>query len=144
MVKCEPWNWGVDVTHGECRGLVCTIISIKFVAHLGRDKTWLIAAVARLTLTVHSIPFHSVHSIHPCNNVTQWWSLVTTAAARMKQLKIYTFRPVAKQQAYALAVVRPPDTLRDGGADVDSDELGTRLGMSLLRNGVRDLPIPKQ
>ena len=54
---------------------------------------------------------------------------------------IYTvsLRPVTEQQANALAVVRSPDALGDGGADVYGHQFGTAFLVVVLGYRVRDL-----
>ena len=110
----------VERRYTHARRLGWAVIHVYNVAHLGRINMF----ASSLTFSVHT------------PSTSPLW--------RNADLKTHALRPIAKQQAYTLAIVRPPDTLRNGGPNVDSDELGTRLGMSFLRNGVRDLPIPKQ
>ena len=54
---------------------------------------------------------------------------------------IYTIslRPIAEEQTDTLAVVRSPDTLGDGGADIYSNELAAAFLVVVLGYSVCDL-----
>jgi len=49
------------------------------------------------------------------------------------------FRPLPEQQADTFTVVRPTNSLCDGGSDIDRPQPGTAILMFSLRDGVGDL-----
>lgn len=57
---------------------------------------------------------------------------------RMDHRNTPLISPLTKQQADAFAVVRPPNTLRDGGAHIDRNKLRTQGLVLRLRDRVGD------